>query len=144
MTTSSRAYLVILAVFVLGAVCGAGAAVAVGARFQRHLLSGPDPVARVATLRLARELRLDRRQREQVRDAILDSRAELRAVLATNGPELLGIWDRTAARIREVLNERQRERFDALAAARRAPLERLLEAEQPVPPPPPTPVEAEP
>ena len=58
--------------------------------------------------------------------------------------ELLGIWDRTAAKIRTVLNERQRERFDALAAARRGPLEHLLSAEQPVPPPPPTPVESEP
>ena len=144
MTTSWRAYLVIFAVFVLGAVCGAGAAVGVVSRVQRHILAGPDPVARIATLRLAHELRLDRHQREQVRDAILESRTELHAVLAQNGPELLGIWDRTAAKIRTALNERQRERFDALAAARRGPLEHLIGAEQPVPPPPPTPVESEP
>jgi len=115
--------------------------VGVVSRVQRHILAGPDPVARIATLRLARELRLDQRQREQVREAIVESRTELHAVLAENGPELLGIWDRTAARIRAVLDERQRERFDALAAERRGPLERLLSAEQPVPPAPPTPLE---
>jgi len=117
--TAGRARLAIAGVFLLGFVAGAATLLVVRARIERRLLDAPDPLARIVVYKLNRELRLTPDQRLEIYRVMIDSRVEALAVSADLLPRLLAVFDRSQARIREVLTPAQQQKFDRLVAERR-------------------------
>jgi len=117
--TAGRARLAIAGVFLLGFVAGAATLLVVRARIERRLLDAPDPLARIVVYKLNRELRLTPDQRLDIYRVMTDSRVEALAVSADLLPRLLAVFDRSQARIREVLTPAQQQKFDRLVAERR-------------------------
>jgi hypothetical protein len=131
--TPARARLAIAGVFVLGFLAGAATLLVVRARIERRLLDAPDPLARIVVYKLNRELRLTPAQRREVFQVMADSRAEALAASADVLPRLIAVFDRTQARIRELLTPAQQERFDRLVAERRRLLSRVVPPRPPAP-----------
>jgi hypothetical protein len=122
--TPARARLAVAGVFVLGFLAGAATLLVVRARVERRLLDAPDPLARIVVYKLNRELRLTPAQRREVYRIMVGSRGEVLSLSADLLPRLLAVFDRTQARIRELLTPAQQEKFDRLVAERRRSLAR--------------------
>jgi Spy/CpxP family protein refolding chaperone len=114
--------LVLAGVFLLGGMAGAGLAVAWIKRDDASL-THPRERHRRQVEALARELSLDSGQRERVQGALEQARPAreeaIRAMVRGCGTRFLAQREAEDARIREVLNPTQRERFDALMRKRR-------------------------
>ncbi|MEZ4314094.1 MAG: hypothetical protein R3F14_39240 [Polyangiaceae bacterium] len=105
---------VLAAVFALGGVAGLAVGRTMALREMRHMIDGPPPEAR-ARFRLEamrRHLRLTDAQTEQVRAILAEADSERDRLMETCGPGLDDLRKRTDARVREVLDEEQRKRFD--------------------------------
>jgi Spy/CpxP family protein refolding chaperone len=84
--------------------------------------------------RLDRELGLTPEQRRQVEVILREARQELAGLREELGPRFRGVFTRYRARIREVLDSAQREKFDALAAQMEQRLQRRREGHPSLPP----------
>ena len=111
-----KAAAVLAAVFVLGGVAG-GAAGRITAQHElRRMMEGPPEQAR-AKFRLEamrRHLGLRDDQVERVRAVMSEADAERDKLMASCGPGLEDLRKKTEARMREILDEDQRKRFDEL------------------------------
>jgi hypothetical protein len=120
------ARLAVLCVFLLGFVSGAAAIHLYRLEAERRIFHSETPVAQLIVYQLDNELDLSADQERQVRDVILQIRdetlPELRADLL---PKLVRVFDEGQERIRPILTEEQRAKFDALAADRRRVLEEM-------------------
>lgn len=118
--TTWRARLGVVAIFVLGFLCGAVTLQLVRARAISHALSHreawPERVAKHLTWRLD----LTPRQQREVRAVLLDARRESSATLKRVQPEMVAAFDRTQDRIRALLDPRQLKKFEQISARRRA------------------------
>ncbi|MBI2898439.1 MAG: hypothetical protein HYY06_33115 [Deltaproteobacteria bacterium] len=115
-TSRAKAAAVILLVFLLGGVTGAALTRWVVARKLSELLES-DPVTvrqRVILFALDRKLDLSDDQRSRIRRILAAQRPEFAAVARKLDAELRPLRTRTASRIREVLEQKQRRRFDLL------------------------------
>jgi uncharacterized membrane protein len=123
-----KARLAVLAVFLLGAVCGGVAAHLYAIRVQREILHSPSPLATVLMTQLTRELQLSTEQQERVNAIVMEIREEtlndeeMRTFIM---PKVRQVLDKGEHRIRPVLTDQQRARFDALVAERRRLLEQM-------------------
>jgi Spy/CpxP family protein refolding chaperone len=87
--------------------------------------------------RLMRDLDLSEEQRTAIDTIVAESRAEGERLRREFGPVLREHMQQTRERIREVLTEEQRERFDALNREHRRRAERFLLGRPEPPPEPP-------
>jgi len=108
-----------LAVFVLGAVCGAGGAVYLVLKRVREEAQHPElRVARVHRW-LVRRLDLDEEQARKVRAILEEQRAEMAVVRRSVMPQVARRLRRTDEHVREVLTPAQREKWGAIVAGLR-------------------------
>jgi uncharacterized membrane protein len=126
--TTWKARLSVLAVFLLGTVCGGAAVRLYTLRIQREILHSPNPLAMAMVLQLSRELDLSSEQQEQIRTAIGEIREETlqdQEMQMLIIPKVRQVIDKGEQRIRPILNDEQRARFDALVAERRKMLDQM-------------------
>jgi hypothetical protein len=118
-----RGYLILVAVFALGAVAGAGATFSVLERRSASRLVD-DRVDEKRLEILTTQLALDGSQREHIAGILNDAKREARAISremdAKCGHPLLDHRGKVDDRIRAELRSPQQKRFDELLAARRA------------------------
>jgi len=117
----AKAALVLAAVFALGAFAGGAVGRVTALRELGRAMEGPPAEAR-AHFRLEalrRHLDLDDAQLAKIRTVIAWGDAERDTLMATCGPGLDDLRKRTDARVRDVLTEDQRKRFDELEQRRR-------------------------
>ena len=113
----ARAALVIVGVFLAGAVVGSAVTVRVVARRVSAIFEG-DPkqtLARLYGAELDRRLHLTRDQRGAVERIVNDDHGTLARLGQSSYPELSELRRKRHARIRELLTPQQRAAFDVLA-----------------------------
>ena len=128
----AKAAAVLAAVFLLGAFAGGAAGRLSALREMRHMTEGPPREAR-ARFRLEtmrRHLGLRDDQAARLEAILTEADAERDRLVAACGPGLDDLRRRTDARVRELLDDDQRRRFDDMNARRGRP-------PGPWPPPPP-------
>ena len=120
-----RARFAVLAVFVVGVLCGAAAMHVWRVRFERRAMSSPEGLARIVVHRLDRELHLSAAQRRQVYAAAVRAREESARVMKPLMPQMSEIFERLRAEVRGVLTAEQRVRFDRLVLERGGRMPRM-------------------
>jgi len=117
-----KSILAVVLVFLLGMAAGGLLTAKLIQRRARLWFAGAPPgvASEFVAGRLARQLRLDAVQREQVRDIVRDSQQEMRALYRQVRPQAQEVFARSENRIREILRPEQREVYDRLLAQRRA------------------------
>jgi hypothetical protein len=126
--TTWKARLAVLAVFLLGAVCGGAVVRLYTLRIQREILHSPNPLAMAMVLQLTRELDLNSEQQVQIRAVIGEIREETlrdQEMQQLIIPKVRQVLDKGEERIRPVLTDEQRVRFDTLVAERRRMLDQM-------------------
>jgi hypothetical protein len=126
--TTWMARIAVIAVFLLGAVSGGTAVHMYTLRLQRDVVHSPSPLASILVVHLARELDLDSDQKERVRAVVMEIREEtLRDddIQTHIMPKVMDVLDKGEERIRPILTDEQRGRFDALVAERREMLDEM-------------------
>jgi Spy/CpxP family protein refolding chaperone len=118
--TTWRARLGVIAVFVVGFLCGGVTVSLVRARAIMQSLNQPDAWTERSVHRLGRQLDLTREQRREVRRILTDARAESGVTLKGVQPEMIRIFDRAQGRIRNVLGPKQVKKYEEISARRRA------------------------
>ena len=108
--------LLLTVAFVLGLVAGGFGAGVLQSRWGWHAPWGGPRFQQRMLHRLDRELGLTAAQREQIDAIIRETRQEVARLREELGPRFRDVRLRTRARIREVLDPAQRDKFDALAA----------------------------
>jgi hypothetical protein len=152
-----RGCLMVAFIFFCGLLVGGFLGLAIGwtGFFHKIVKGGPGAIREVVMERAANDLKLKPEQRERVRKIVDETGAEIIATTADVRPKIEEIMGRNEERIREVLDARQRQKFDrfvgegrrrwkAAVAARAtpapAPATPAAELERPpTTPPPPTP-----
>lgn len=134
-----RARLAVAAIFVLGFLCGALAMHIVRLRVENRLFRAPDAFARIVVFKLNQELRLTQEQRREVYLALVDARLETIGALRESMPKLLDVAGRTEAKVRAILNDEQRAKFDRIVERRHKMLDLLFPQAAPAPTPAPSP-----
>ena len=112
-------------VFVLGLVSGAAITMYAHFRFLTRP-DLPDRIGAIALRHLTRELDLTEEQRKVVREAMMESRRELRELQREMGPKMDATFAKTRERIRAVLDDEQQKKLDELASRRGAVMGRFF------------------
>lgn len=124
------ARLAVAGIFLLGFITGAAAMHLCRLQLERSLFRSEAPLAELFVHQLDSELDLSSDQERQIRGIILDIRREtIPELRSTLLPKIVEILDRAHDRIRPVLTESQRARFDELTADRKRLLERMRQGE---------------
>lgn len=145
----ARGCLMVAFIFACGFLVGGflGAAMGWIGFFHKVVKGGPGAVREVVIERVSKDLKLKPEQAARVRQIVDETGSELNATTAEVRPKVAEILGRNAARIREVLDTEQREKFDrfllegrrrwqAAAAARAAATPApKVEAQPPAPAP---------
>lgn len=130
-----KAIAVLAAVFVLGGAAGIAVGRASAMREVRRMMEGPPGDARerfrVEALRRHLDLRAD--QVERVRAVMAEADGERDKLMSACGPGLDDLRRRTDARLREILDEEQRKRFDELSKRRGRPPGPWMDGPPPLP-----------
>jgi hypothetical protein len=113
-----RARLAVLGVFVAGMLCGAATLSLVRARIDRRVHEHHHDLARVIVSRLDRELHLTPIQRQRVVDVVAASRNDVDRVMQPVLPSIAAILEHAKGQVRDLLDVKQRERFDQLVRDR--------------------------
>jgi len=130
-----RARLAVLAVFLVGVLCGAVTLHLARFHVQRHVIDNPAGMAGILVHRLDRELRLTAEQRTKVEAAAARAREDAERVMAPVLPQVDASFERMRAEIRSVLDEEQRRRFDRMVESGHPPFGRRWGTHPPGPPP---------
>jgi uncharacterized membrane protein len=99
--------LLLVVVFLCGTLCGAGVATAVIVRGVRNAIRHPERQVERQTRLLAARLKLDEKQREQVRNILTEQNHEIR-------PEIAARLEKTRMQIEKILTPGQQARFRIL------------------------------
>jgi hypothetical protein len=118
--TTCRARLGVVAIFVIGFLCGGVTISLVRARAISHAMSHREAWPERIALHLTRRLDLTAEQQRQVRGILADARRESGGTLKRVQPEMVATFDRTQDRIRGVLDAKQQSKFNEISARRRA------------------------
>ncbi len=111
----------IVAVFLLGAFAGMFAA----HRYYRHhgpsfAWEGTKAAERAIVDRLSRELSMDSRQKEQLREIVREAQAEIAPIRRKMRPEIEAVLSHADEEVRKILRPDQRTKFDEIVAKRKA------------------------
>ncbi len=115
-----RARIGVIAIFVVGFLCGGVALALVQARTVSHALSHRDEWPQRVAKHLTWRLDLTPQQQREVRAILLDARRESATTLKRVQPDMMAGFDRTQDRIRAVLDAKQLKKFEKISARRRA------------------------
>jgi len=115
-----KAILMLAAMFLLGGAAGVAVGRASAMREVRHMMEGPPGEARVnfRMEALRRHLDLNADQVEKIRAVITESDAERDKVMASCDPGMDDLRKRTDAKVRAILSDEQKKRFDDLSKRR--------------------------
>jgi hypothetical protein len=118
-----KAVALLTAVFLLGGIAGGAAGRLTALREMGRMMAGPPPEARARFRMEAMRRHLDLRddQLARVRAIMTEADAERDRLMDTCGPGLEELRRRTDDRVREVLDEEQRRRFDDMGSRRGKP-----------------------
>lgn len=125
-----RAYAMVVAVFLMGAVAGAAGMHLVRVRVERSIASSPEPVAQATVMLLDRELSLTDDQETQIREEIVSARRQFMVEHPTLLVDVKAVFERAQERIGTKLTPEQRLIFDRLVAERRAIFDRTISESQ--------------
>ena len=125
-----RAYAVVVAVFLVGAVAGAAGMHLVRVRIERSIASSPEPVAQATVMLLDRELSLSSDQESQIREEIIAARRQFMVEHPTLVADVKAVFERAQERIGTKLTPEQRVIFDRLVAERRAIFDKTIAESQ--------------
>ena len=125
-----RAYAVVVAVFLVGAVAGAAGMHLVRVRIERSIASSPEPVAQATVVLLDRELSLTAEQESQIREEIIAARRRFMEEHPTLLADVKAVFERAQERISTKLTPEQRTIFDRLVAERRAIFDKTIAESQ--------------
>lgn len=125
-----RAYAMVVAVFLMGAVAGAAGMHLVRVRVERSIASSPEPVAQATVMLLDRELSLTDDQETQIREEIVSARRQFMVDHPTLLVDVKAVFERAQERIGTKLTPEQRVIFDRLVAERRAIFDRTISESQ--------------
>ncbi len=125
-----RAYAVVVAVFLVGAVAGAAGMHLVRVRIERSIASSPEPVAQATVMLLDRELSLTAEQESQIREEIIAARRQFMEEHPTLLADVKAVFERAQERISTKLTPEQRTIFDRLVAERRAIFDKTIAESQ--------------
>ncbi len=116
-----KSVLCILLIFILGAASG-GLGVHIYYKSHMETFLRGDRKAREEILlnRLNRKLDLDARQREQVRDLIAETHAEMKNIRNQYRPQMKAVIEKSKAEMRRLLRPDQLEKFEKFLAERKA------------------------
>jgi Spy/CpxP family protein refolding chaperone len=114
--TRAKAAAVLVAVFLLGALAGGAVGRVTAFREFNRVMEGPRSRSRLEALRRHLDLRDD--QVPRVRAILDEAEAEREKLMGNCGPGLDELHKRTDARVREILDDEQKKRLDALEARR--------------------------
>jgi len=120
MTTSWRARLGVIAIFVVGFLCGGVTLALVQARALKHAAAHREDWPERVAKHLKWRLDLTPAQQREVRAILLDARRESATTLKRVQPEMVATFDHTQDRIRKVLDDQQMKKFEKISARRRA------------------------
>ena len=129
-----KAFLGVLAVFVLGTLAGALVTHRIYQRRIHAFLRGGPAATEMIVRRMNWQLDLTPAQRAQVETIVRDSRQKLREARQQIDPQMRALFQDMDQRIREVLTPEQRVKFDKLMAERQAKWQHFRPP--PAPPPP--------
>ncbi len=134
----TKAILLLAAMFVLGGAAGVAVGRASAVREIRHMMEGPPGASRVnfRIEALRRHLDLSAAQVDQLRAVMAESDAEREKLMAACDPGMDDLRKRTDAKVRALLDEAQRKRFDDLSKRRGRPPGPWMDGPPPPPPPP--------
>ena len=109
-----RGCLLVLFIFGCGLLAGGflGAAFGWVGFFHKVVKGGPDALREVVVQRAREDLRLTREQDALVKQIVSDTSSELDAAVKEARPRVEEILGRAEDRVREVLDEKQRSKFD--------------------------------
>lgn len=140
-----RGCLVVLFIFGCGFLVGGfvGAAIGWVGLFQKMVKGGPRAVQEIIVQRAKDDLGLKPEQRTAVEKIVKETAAELGTATAEVRPEVEAILGRAEDRIREVLDAKQRKKFDDFANKGRRRWKVLEETVEPKPAATPAPVDPE-
>jgi len=111
----------ILLVFLLGCLAGALVVhIVYKQKIEQVARGGPQAFGDIIASRLNRELRLDSAQKEQVRAIVRDAVSEAVAVRKRFRPQMDQIREGAEQKLRALLRDEQREKFDRILARQRA------------------------
>ncbi len=118
-----KAILLLAAMFALGGAAGVAVGRASAAREIRHMMEGPPGESRVnfRIEALRRHLDLSADQVDKLRAVMAEADAEREKLMAACDPGMDDLRKRTDAKVRAVLDEAQRKRFDDLSKRRGRP-----------------------
>ncbi len=122
----AKAFAGVLAVFLLGAVCGGMGTAYLRFRLESRIFRAKDPVAQLVTYRLTQELKLDAAQRERVAEIVGRGRDRFFALQKDVMPAVITVFENGAGEIRTVLRPDQQARYDVLLDERRRALEAVV------------------
>ena len=125
-----RAYAMVVAVFLVGAVAGAAGMHLVRVRVERSIASSPEPVAQATVMLLDRELALTDEQETQIREEIVSARRQFMVEHPTLLVDVKAVFERAQERIGTKLTPEQRVIFDRLVVERRAIFDRTIAESQ--------------
>lgn len=111
-----RGFLLVAFIFGCGFVAGGflGAAFGWMGLYHKIVKGGPEAVRQIVLDRAIHDWKLDPEQRREVRKIVEETSAELDAATASVRPQVREILGRGEERIRPLLNEQQRKKFDDL------------------------------
>lgn len=134
----AKAIAALVAVFVLGGAAGVAVGRVTAMREVRRMMEGPPSDARASFRIEAMRRHLDLRpdQVDRVRAVMAEADGERDKLMSACGPGLDDLRRRTDAKMREILDEEQRKRFDDLSRRRGRPGGPWIEGPPPPPPPP--------
>ena len=115
----------IIAVFVLGAICGASAIYIYRLRVERQIIDSPEPVINLTIIGMDRDLDLSDEQKDRVREILRGARTQM----LTSNPELIPnlrqLFESTQGRIGDVLTPEQQVTYQRLVEERRRMLQEV-------------------
>ena len=122
-----RSILIVVLIFLSGVFVGAmvGGTAALMDVVNRTFRGGPPNIRKLLIQRAKHDLKLDEDQNHQFWQILNDAGAELRDATKPVRPQIDAVLEKAAQRMREVLRESQRPRFDSFVKESRA---RWLEA----------------
>ena len=114
--TRAKAAAVLVAVFLLGGLAGGAVGRTTAFRELNRMMEGPRARSHLEAMRRHLDLRDD--QVPRVRAILDEADAEREKLMGNCGPGLEDLHKRTDARVREILDDEQKKRLDALGARR--------------------------
>ncbi len=120
----------VLAVFLIGFICGAAALHLYRLREENRIFRSRDVLAEVLIYKLDQQLELSSEQENQIRAIVLEARGQVLEISRDIVPRIFDIFDRSQSKIRTTLTSQQQKTFDEIVAERRKLMKQIHHGQQ--------------